>query len=74
MKRTALVTGASGYVGGRLVPRLLEEGWDVRVLTRRALSIAGEDWAGRVQVVEGDAGDETEGEASHGRSSSSTSR
>ena len=58
MKRTALVTGASGYVGGRLVPRLLEEGWDVRVLTRRALSVAGEDWAGRVQVVEGDAGDE----------------
>lgn len=57
MSRTALVTGASGYVGGRLVPRLLEEGWGVRVLTRNATSVAAEPWADRVEVVEGDAAD-----------------
>ncbi|MCE2488055.1 MAG: NAD-dependent epimerase/dehydratase family protein, partial [Desulfurellaceae bacterium] len=28
-----LVTGATGYIGGRLVPRLLQEGYRVRVLT-----------------------------------------
>jgi uncharacterized protein YbjT (DUF2867 family) len=32
--RLALVTGATGYVGSRLVPRLLDDGWRVRVLTR----------------------------------------
>lgn len=55
--RTALVTGASGYVGGALVPRLLEQGWRVRVLSRSADSIADRDWADRVEVVEGSADD-----------------
>lgn len=58
MTRTALVTGASGYVGGMLVPRLLEDGWHVRVLSRRRASIEEHDWADRVEVVEGDAGDD----------------
>ncbi|HSK32705.1 MAG TPA: NAD-dependent epimerase/dehydratase family protein, partial [Propionicimonas sp.] len=31
--RLGLVTGATGYVGGELVPELLERGWRVRVLT-----------------------------------------
>ena len=29
---TVLVTGATGYIGGRLAPRLLDEGHRVRVL------------------------------------------
>ncbi len=53
--RTALVTGATGYIGGLLVPRLLEEGWTVRVLTRRRSSLDGVPWRERVDVVEGDA-------------------
>lgn len=54
----ALVTGATGYVGGLLVPRLLEAGWQVRVLTRDASRLSPE-WRDRVQVVEGDAASAT---------------
>jgi nucleoside-diphosphate-sugar epimerase len=32
--RTALVTGGSGFVGGRLITKLLERGWNVRALAR----------------------------------------
>jgi uncharacterized protein YbjT (DUF2867 family) len=46
-----LVTGATGFVGGRLVPALLEAGHDVTVLVRDA---AGYDPPGPVTVVEGD--------------------
>jgi uncharacterized protein YbjT (DUF2867 family) len=50
-----LVTGATGYIGGRLVPRLLEHGHRVRVLVRERGRIAGRPWADRVEVVTGDA-------------------
>lgn len=50
---TALVTGASGYVGGLLVPRLLDEGYAVRVLTRSGPPDV--PWADRVEVQRGDA-------------------
>jgi len=50
-----LVTGATGYVGGRLVPRLLEDGWRVRCLAREPRRLEGR-WPG-VEVVAGDAGD-----------------
>lgn len=54
-ERTALVTGATGYIGGLLVPRLLADGWTVRVLTRRRSSLDGVPWRDSVDVVEGDA-------------------
>ena len=57
---TALVTGASGYIGGHLVPRLLDEGWTVRVLTRRPESLDGKPWVDRVEVARGDVRDEGE--------------
>ncbi len=50
-----LVTGATGYVGGRLVPRLLDAGCRVRCLVRDAHRLRGRPWGSRVEVVEGDA-------------------
>lgn len=49
-----LVTGATGYVGGRLVPRLLAEGYRVRCLVRDRTRLAGRSWLGQVEVVEAD--------------------
>src|SRR5512137_574070 len=49
-----LVSGATGYVGGRLVPRLLEAGRRVRVLARDPARLAGRPWAGSVEVARGD--------------------
>ena len=50
-----LVTGASGYVGGRLVRDLLNDGKRVRVLVRDAKKIQGQSWAAFVEIVEGNA-------------------
>ncbi|MGO3765173.1 SDR family oxidoreductase [Glutamicibacter arilaitensis] len=48
------VTGASGYIGGRLVPLLLGKGHRVRVFTRDAQRLRDVPWRGQVEVVEGD--------------------
>jgi uncharacterized protein YbjT (DUF2867 family) len=53
--RRALVTGATGYIGARLVPELLRKGLAVRVLTRSRAKVAERAWFGEVEVVEGDA-------------------
>jgi len=50
-----LVTGATGYVGGRLVPRLLDAGYRVRCLVRDPGRLQGRPWLKRVEVVTGDA-------------------
>jgi uncharacterized protein YbjT (DUF2867 family) len=49
-----LVLGASGYVGGRLVPDLLADGAAVRCLTRSAASLRSIQWGGDVEIVEAD--------------------
>ena len=53
--RVYLVTGASGYVGGRLVRDLVDDGCKVRVLVRDAGKIQGQPWANQVDVIEGNA-------------------
>jgi uncharacterized protein YbjT (DUF2867 family) len=49
-----LVTGASGYIGGRLVPELLGRGYTVRVMVRGQSASYHERWAG-AEIVTGDA-------------------
>lgn len=49
-----LVLGATGYVGGRLVPRLLDRGYPVRVLVRDSTKLKGRAWSSQVQIFEGD--------------------
>jgi uncharacterized protein YbjT (DUF2867 family) len=53
-KRLALVTGATGYIGGRLVPRLIDAGFSVRVLVRNAEKLRDVPWAAKVEIFEGD--------------------
>lgn len=53
-KPVILVTGATGYVGGRLVPRLLRAGYAVRVMVRDAQRLDGRSWQDSVEIVVGD--------------------
>lgn len=56
--KRVLVTGATGYIGGRLVRELLNEGLKVRVLVRDRAKTVGHSWANNVEVVLGDASSE----------------
>ncbi|HUU32706.1 MAG TPA: SDR family oxidoreductase [Vicinamibacterales bacterium] len=49
-----LVTGANGYVGGRLVPHLLARGHALRCMVRDPARLQGRAWAAHVEVVTGD--------------------
>lgn len=52
-----LVTGASGYIGGRLVPQLLAAGHRVRCLARTPAKLRDHPWAPDAEVVRGDVTD-----------------
>lgn len=49
-----LVTGASGYIGGRLVPELLDAGHRVRCLARTPAKLRDHPWAKDTEIVRGD--------------------
>jgi uncharacterized protein YbjT (DUF2867 family) len=51
--RTALVTGATGFVGGRLATALAEDGWHVRALVRDE-SRAGDLAEQGIELIQGD--------------------
>ena len=52
-----LVTGATGYVGSRLVQALLDEGHDVVVASRSPKRLAQYGWADEVSAVDMDVND-----------------
>ena len=52
--QSILVTGATGYIGGRLTPLLVGEGHRVRILVRRQSHAASRLWSDRVEVAVGD--------------------
>ena len=54
-----LVTGATGYIGGRLIVELLNHGYRVRVLARNPERLKDHPWFSQVEVCEGDATDES---------------
>jgi uncharacterized protein YbjT (DUF2867 family) len=49
-----LVTGATGYIGGRLIPNLLDMGYRVRCLVRDPIRLQGRPWHDGVDIVAGD--------------------
>ncbi|WP_344793575.1 SDR family oxidoreductase [Frondihabitans peucedani] len=59
MSRKALVTGATGYIGGRLAPRLVEAGYDVRVFVRTPEKLDDVPWEDEVEIAQGDLTDAT---------------
>jgi uncharacterized protein YbjT (DUF2867 family) len=57
-RKHCLVTGATGYIGGRLVPQLLDRGYSVRALARNPDKLADVTWRDSVDVARGDLDDE----------------
>jgi uncharacterized protein YbjT (DUF2867 family) len=49
-----LVTGATGYIASRLIPRLLEAGQRVRALAREPLQLKGRVWFDQIEIVQAD--------------------
>src|SRR6476619_3917654 len=54
MDKLILVTGSTGYIASRLIPRLLDSGYRVRCLARNPLRLKGRSWFQEVEVVQGD--------------------
>lgn len=53
-KKRILVTGSTGYIASRLIPRLLEMGYTVRCLARTPHQLRSRAWFPSVEVVQGD--------------------
>ena len=53
----SVVFGATGYIGGRLVPGLLDAGHQVRAVARTPGKLDEAPWRERVEVVQGDVTD-----------------
>jgi uncharacterized protein YbjT (DUF2867 family) len=56
VSKPVLVTGATGYVGGRLIPLMLESGYRVRALARSLAKLRSRPWSAHphMEMVQGD--------------------
>lgn len=52
--KSILVTGASGYIGSRLIPTLIEKGYKIRCLVRDERKIRERSWFRKVEIFRGD--------------------
>lgn len=51
MKHVAVI-GAGGYIGGRLVPRLLDKGFAVTIIARHPSTFLNQPWSDSVEICE----------------------
>ena len=54
MSKLILVTGATGYIASRLIPRLLDNGYRVRALARNPLRLKGRAWFNKIDIIQAD--------------------
>jgi len=54
MDKIILVTGATGYIASRLIPRLLDSGYKVRALARNPLRLKGRVWFNKIDIIRAD--------------------
>jgi uncharacterized protein YbjT (DUF2867 family) len=54
MDKLILVTGATGYIASRLIPRLLDSGYRVRALARDPLRLKGRAWFNQIDIIQAD--------------------
>ena len=56
MTKNIFVAGATGYIGGRLVPRLLDTGYHVKALARSPEKLSDRPWAKhpQLEILKGD--------------------
>ncbi len=57
LTQKVLVTGATGYIGGRLIPRLAELGYSVRAMAREPRKLNRKKWQ-NIEIVKGDVFDQ----------------
>jgi uncharacterized protein YbjT (DUF2867 family) len=54
MDKPVLVTGATGYIASRLIPRLLDSGYKVRAIARNPLRLKGRAWFNKIDIIQAD--------------------
>ena len=54
MDKLILVTGATGYIASRLIPRLLDSGYRVRCLARNPRRLQARSWFNQIDIIQAD--------------------
>jgi len=54
MNKLILVTGATGYIASRLIPRLLDSGYRVRALARNPRRLEARAWFNKIDIIQAD--------------------